>query len=358
MEAKTVDIELFRNIEKASLTFESGMNILYGENAQGKTNALEALYLFANGKSFRTAFDKDLVAFGQESSRLSLSYHDGRRDSVLSLRLFAGRGREHRKNGVHIPSAADFMGCFRAVLFSPEHIGVVKGGPGERRLFADAAICQLKPLYLLSLQKYNTILKQRNSLLKSAEKGKPPSFDTMLSLWSAQLAREAAYIAGEREAFTEAVSSKVMGFFRHLSGGEENVTLRYDKRLSEEEYLRKLSENTEREIAAGATLYGIHRDDIVIELNGKDSRLFASQGQQRSIAFALKIGEGMLSEEISGTSPVYLFDDVLSELDARRRSRVLEAMDGRQTVVTTCMERDFDGIAAKKIRVENGRFFE
>jgi len=126
MEAKTVDIELFRNIEKASLTFESGMNILYGENAQGKTNALEALYLFANGKSFRTAFDKDLVAFGQESSRLSLSYHDGRRDSVLSLRLFAGRGREHRKNGVHIPSAADFMGCFRAVLFSPEHIGVVK----------------------------------------------------------------------------------------------------------------------------------------------------------------------------------------------------------------------------------------
>lgn len=356
MKAKKISFLHYRNIEKEEIGLTEGVNLFLGDNAQGKTNALEGIFLFANGRSFRTGSDKDLIAFGFEDSRLSLVFDDGRRENLLETELHFGRGRTYRKNGVPVRTGSEFIGSFRAVLFSPEHIAVVKAGPAERRAFLDAAISQLKPVYLSSLQKYNLILAQRNALLRSAGEERSSSFDTTLSIWSSQLAREAAYLAAERAAYTDALAEKVSGFFSDLSLGKEKVGMRYNRVLTEEEYLKKLTENTEREIAAGVTLYGIHKDDIDITLNDRDSRLFASQGQQRSIAFAMKLGEGLLSEEITGSSPVYLLDDVLSELDTDRRKFVLRAMRNRQVIVTTCMPEDFREIEANRIEVREGRF--
>ena len=230
----------------------------------------------------------------------------------------------------------------------------MRGGPAERRAFLDTALCQLKPVYLSSLQKYNLILSQRNALLKSAAEKKPESFDLTMSVWSAQLAREAVYIASERAAYVNSLTRFVSPFFADLSGGKEEISLSYSHLYTEEEYLTKLTINIEREIAAGATLYGIHKDDVAITLNGKEARFFASQGQQRSIAFALKLGEGKIAEETGGDSPIYLMDDVLSELDAERRSFVLSSLRGKQTFVTTCIPDDFAGVPAERFRVKNG----
>ncbi len=348
----------FRNLDRQTVALDEGVNLFCGQNAQGKTNALEAIWLFTGGRSFRAPSDRDMIKTGSEGAKISLRYFDGERENSLSIEMHYGRGRIYRKNDVPVRTGSEFAGHFRAVLFAPEHIAIVKGGPSERRAFLDAALCQLKPAYLASLQKYGIILSQRNALLKSAENSIPPSFDVSLSVWSAQLAREAAYIASEREEYVSSLSRSALPFFEELSSGREKIVLSYSKRLSEEEYYKKLTSNTAREIAAGSTLYGVHKDDVSITLNGEDARFYASQGQQRSIAFAMKLGEGKLSEEATGASPVYLMDDVLSELDVSRRGVVLSSMKGKQVIVTTCMPGDFSSVEAKKFSVKEGRFEE
>lgn len=348
MQCNRIEVQNFRNISHACVDFESGVNVLVGDNAQGKTNLLEAIYLCALGKTFRVAKDAELVQFGKEECSILQHFSDNQREQTIEMQLYTKSRRRVLHNGVSLARTSQLLGNFRVVLFCPEHLSLVKEGPGERRNFLDVAISQLYPTYIRSLQKYNQLLKQRNSLLKLAETDRK-TFDDTVELWSLQLAHEAAYIASVRYAYVRQLNAHVGDFFTGMSGERESVCVRYmgkahieenmyaDRDFCERAYMRLYMSHHDREIAAGSTLWGIHRDDLEIELNGKYARIFASQGQQRSIALAMKMAEGEISRTLcDGEYPVFLFDDVLSELDAGRRAFLLGEISDRQVIMTCC----------------------
>lgn len=345
MYCEKISLKNYRNVENAEISLTPEINVLYGENAQGKTNILEAVYYFAYGKSFRLAKDKELIRFGESAANIKIEFTDKDRKRNHEVRFFDSSRKICLKENIKISRLSEFIGVFRAVLFSPEHLSVVKDGPSERRNFEDIAISQLYPAYMSSISRYQKTLQQRNSLLKEPESY---SFNDMLYVYSEQLATEAAFISEYRERYTERLSCVVSDIIKDMTCGRENVKISYGDRKSKEEYLRLLTENTEKEIHAGATLYGSHKDDIYIELNGKDSRSFASQGQQRSIALAMKLAEGEISREITGEYPVFLFDDILSELDKNRKSYILSGLTGKQVIITCCEETEVGNIYTVK----------
>lgn len=335
MYCEKISFKNYRNTENAELTLSPEINVFYGENAQGKTNLLEGIYYFAYGKSFRMAKDRELIRFGETGAEIEINFKDLTRKRKHRVILSNESRRICLKEGIKISRMSEFIGIFRAVLFSPEHLSVVKDGPSERRNFEDIALSQLYPTYMSSASRYQKTLLQRNSLLKEPD---APSFRDMLNVYSEQLSREAAFISEYREKYTESLSKYVSDIISDMTNGKERIKINYRERKSENEYFKLLTENTEKEIRAGTTLYGTHKDDIYIELNGKDSRSFASQGQQRSIALAMKLAEGEISKEITGEYPVFLFDDVLSELDPKRKEYVLSGLSGKQVIITCCEE--------------------
>lgn len=368
MQCKRIRVQGFRNIKEADVTFCNGVNLLVGDNAQGKTNLLEAIYLCALGKTFRGAKDDEMVMFGQEECSIEQTFSDSRREQTIEMKLYTKGRRRVLHNGVSLARTSQLLGNFRVVLFCPEHLSLVKDGPAERRSFLDVAISQLYPVYVRSLQKYNQLLKQRNSLLKSAQTDRA-GFDDTVDIWSAQLAAEAAYIASVRYEYVKQLNRYVQTFFQGMSGESEIVQIRYvgkahieesmyaDRAFCERAYLNLYASHHDREIAAGSTLWGIHRDDLEISINGKNARIFASQGQQRSIALAMKMAEGEICRALTGGEyPVFLFDDVLSELDAGRRAYLLGEIRDRQVIMTSC-ERD---ICEKNhvVYVQNGTYRE
>ena len=373
MVCKSIRIENFRNIGEAEVHFSPGVNVLYGDNAQGKTNLLEAVYFTALGKSFRPAKEAELIRFGAEGCRILNTFSDSLRTQTLSYRLSGGRGRRLvEQNGVRVTRMSDMVGAFRVVLFCPEHLSLIQGGPELRRGYLNVALSQLRPVYLRALQRYNQILKERNSLLRRAPEDMA-TFRATEPMWSAQLAHEAALIAAMRDVYISRVNRLVAACFSDMTEDGEVPELTYvnslgltgealaDRADVEARYLSLLSTRHDREIGAGATLWGIHKDDIAVTLNGRPARQFASQGQQRSLALAMKLAEGEISaQESGGDRPVFLFDDVLSELDSRRRAYLMGEMEGRQVIMTTC-DPSASGIAADRvhtIRVTEGLYEE
>lgn len=344
MICKKIRYRDFRNIEDVELEFSPDTTILCGKNAQGKTNMLEGVYLFAQGKSHRAGRDSELIRFGSEAAHLQMVYESGGRESTLTMEINGGKRKLCTKNGVKLDKLSELIGNFRAVMFCPEHLSIVKDGPSERRQFLDVAISQLRPVYLRTLQRYNIILMQRNALLKKAKS----TLDVpLLETLSAQLAEYAAYIAKTRYEYTEKLSAIAKELYSDMSGGGEELTLSYhgtsrlggdysDKERIKNVYFRQLTENTEREVLLGSTQYGVHKDDVDIILNGKEARYFASQGQQRSIVLTMKLSEGQYSKNETGEYPVLLLDDILSELDPSRRAYVTSGIRDRQVIITAC----------------------
>lgn len=365
MYCKRISVRDFRNIENACVEFDSGVNLLVGNNAQGKTNLLEAIFYASVGKSFRATHSAEVIRFGAESAEISLDYADKDRAHNVSMLLFKDKRRKVEKNGVRIDKMSEIVGGFRAVLFCPEHLSLIKDGPSLRRNYLDIAISRIYPLYIKTLQRYNHILKQRNALIKNAYNDRA-SFDATVELWSAQLAHEAAVISKYRVEYAKRTDKWVSACFSDMMGGKESVEIAYigsshleedeylDVKSSEERYFSLLSSSYDREIAAGATLYGIHKDDIDIKLNGRSSRLYASQGQQRSLSLAMKIAEGEICREEYGDYPVMLLDDVLSELDEVRRGYLMTQLDSKQVIITSC-ER-LDDTSARVISVRAGEY--
>ena len=357
----------FRNVGTAAVGFSDGVNILIGDNGQGKTNLLEALYLCSIGKSFRGADEGEMIKFGESEARVAVEYSDAVRRQSIEIRMSRELRRQVEHNRVKVGRMSDMVGCLSAVLFCPEHLSVVKNGPAERRSYLDVAISQLRPMYMASLQKYSKILKQRNKLIRDAEADRR-TFDATIDFWSAQLAAEAARISRMRLSYIRRARELVASFFRDMTGGLEVPELRYagsshdeedmydDIAATEARYLSLLNDNHAREIGAGSTLWGVHKDDITILLNGHPARVFASQGQQRSIALAMKLSEGEISRAERGEYPVFLLDDVLSELDSRRRSYLNNEISGRQVIMTCCEGIPLTG--ARIIRVKGGEYEE
>ena len=367
MYCKKILCKDFRNIEACEVDFCSGVNVLYGNNAQGKTNLLEAVCMFSLGKSFRGVKDTEFIRFDCPNTQLGMTFENSVREQNIFLQFSRNHQRRIEQNGVKIDRMSEIIGQFRAVLFFPEHLNIIKEGPAMRRNYLDVAISQLRPMYLKSLQRYNHILAQRNKLIKNAEDDRA-SFDATVEFWSHQLAAEAAFITQARVGYLKLCEAELKNCFEEMTGSRETPSLTYvfsfkgaadsigDKQKLAEAYFSQLMSNHDREIGAGATLWGIHKDDIDIFLNGKSARLYASQGQQRSLSLGLKLAESAISREDTGEEPVLLLDDVFSELDPSRREYLTERMKRGQVIMTTCGDLNTVETAARIIHVENGNY--
>ena len=371
MYCKKIKLRGFRNIERAEVEFSEGVNILVGENAQGKTNLLEAVFYSSVGRSFRAANTAEMIRFGENNAEIELDFRDSKRDQTMLFRIFKDKRRIVEKNHVRVDKLSDIVGSFRAVLFCPEHLSLIKDGPAERRGYLDVAISRLYPMYIHALQSYNHSLKQRNALIKNAQNDRA-SFDATVELWSQQMAENAAVIADMRAKYIKRASVFVKECFEEMTGQRDlpeapeliycgsaglDIDEYADRKKVRDRYMELLMSSHAREIYAGASLYGTHKDDLDIRLNGKSAKIFASQGQQRSLALALKLAEGEICREEFGDQPVFLFDDVLSELDSSRRDYLINKMTDKQVILTSC-EVDFlskvEG--ARKITVKNGEY--
>lgn len=353
----------FRNIEVCDIEFLPGVNLLHGKNAQGKTNAIEGIYLFSRGKSFRAREESELVKFGADGFRLFIEYEDIDGVGTLEYASF-GREKQRKKNGYKVSKITEMLGNFKSVLFYPDNLDLVKGGPEERRSFLNVAVSQCYPSYMKYYSDYKKALENRNCILKFINKGMTVD-RRELDSWSLSMAEYASYIHLIREEYLEKLRVHASVIMKEISLDGENIELIHDTsvsgevkdRISVRECYRKIfSDNLDREIGAGITLYGPHRDDIKIKINGNEARYFASQGQQRSIVLALKLSEGEVIRQMFGEYPVFLFDDVLSELDETRRQYVLSGVGERQIIITSCDPDEFKGIEFNEIDVDRGNY--
>lgn len=368
MICNSVRLENYRNIEKATVEFSPGINILYGDNAQGKTNVIEAIYTFTKGRSFREAKDREIIKWGEEWYSYEIDYTDIKDNHTLTYRYF-DKNRVRLFDGLKIEKLYEMIGKFRAVLFCPEHIRIIKGAPSDRRTFINVAISQLDQNYIRKLTYYDALLENRNTLLKN----KSLSDEEMLqqtAVWSEYLAEAAAYICIERKKYIGLLESSVNTFMTEMTGQKENITISYKSDIKDNDficdenisklkdiYYRLLTSDIPRERYMQNTLFGIHKDDYDIFINGNLAKVYASQGQQRSLTLALKLAEGEISKSVTGDYPVFLFDDVLSELDRKRRDYILKNLKDRQIIITTCEPgafRRFKG--ANMIRVCAGNY--
>ncbi len=348
----------FRNIENVCLDFSEGVNLLYGQNAQGKTNAIEGIYFFARGKSFRGASDRELCRFGCEGYSLSLSFQDKKRENKLEY-VYHDGSRKKTKNGYKIKKISEMIDAFHAVLFTPDHLRLVKDGPEERRGFLNVGIAGCTPEYLKIYADYKKAQEERNCLLRMAQKGLYTD-EREIEAFSLSLAKYAADIYLFRKNYIEKIGKYAGPFLSEMTAKKEILDLRYKSDIGEARdkdeaflaYRKIFTENTEKEIAAGTTLFGPVREDMDITIGGKKARAFASQGQQRSVALALKYAEGEVCKEAVGEYPVYLFDDVFSELDEQRKAFILRGLENRQILITSCEKigvgvRDVNAIEVK-----------
>ena len=365
MICKKIEFTQFRNIENEVIEFLPGINVIHGENAQGKTNILEGIYLFARGKSFRAFKDRELVRFGNDDALIRLSFEKKNGENELGVEIPKNGTKKFYKNKIKADKTADIIGEFRAVLFCPSHLGIIKDAPSVRRRFLDIAISQLRPIYIKMLSKYNSVIEQRNTILK-LDPEKRRQYESMLDVYSEELASLCADIADMRIDYIKKLDHWMKIFFEEMMRGKETPKITYETNAKENDfksreslknkYLSLLKDNLEREYKSGATLYGIHKDDLKIELNGRDARFYCSQGQSRSLALAMKMAEGEISREYTGEYPVFLFDDVLSELDENRRKFILSKIENRQVIMTSCEPLDFAELTCTNfIEIKNGK---
>lgn len=365
MICKSVEFSNFRNIENEKIEFEQGINVIHGENAQGKTNILEGIYIFARGKSFRAFKDRELVRFGCDSAIAKLSFEKKDGENELGVEIPKNGTKRFYKNKIRAEKTSDIIGDFRAVLFCPSHLGIIKDSPSVRRRFLDVAISQLRPIYIKMLAKYNNVMEQRNAILK-LEYDKRVQYENMLEVYSDELSSLCADIADMRIDYIKKLNYWTGIFFEEMMKGKETPKITYETNAKENDfesreslknrYYGLLRDNLEREYKNGATLFGIHKDDLKIELNGRDARFYSSQGQSRSLALAMKMAEGEISREYTGEYPVFLFDDVLSELDENRRKFILSKIEKRQVIITSCEPLDFKELEGTHfVEIKNGK---
>lgn len=333
-----IDLVNYRNYKKQNVTFSKGINIIHGDNAQGKTNLLEAIYLFTAGKSFRAQSDGELIGFGSSFAKVSIDFVSGERENKAEIIISDKRKKLIRLNELSLKKTGELLGVFKAVLFCPEELSLISGAPDTRRKFTDMYISSQKPLYYGILKNYNKILKQKNALLKTNPD------ETLLSVYNGNLAREGAKIIKYRAEYIKRLSEEADKFQKEISNGAESLSLKYfssaplsdfeDEEKTEKELLLAINKKTQSEIIQGTSVVGPHRDDIIFYINGKQAKLFASQGQQRTAVIALKTAQTELIKNETGEFPILLLDDVLSELDHSRRSFLTEKLCGKQVFIT------------------------
>lgn len=329
---KSLELKNYRNYESLSLEPSEGTNIFYGDNAQGKTNILEAVYVCATSKSHRGSRDKEMIRFGQEDAHICMKVERGNVLHKIDMHLKKNKVKGIAVDGIVIKKYSQLFGVVNVVLFSPEDLGIIKNGPGERRRFIDMELCQLNKLYMYHLMNYTKVLNQRNNLLKQI--GNDDSLIDTLDIWDMQLSEYGRFLIRERRRFIENLNKIIGEIHRKLSGDKEILTIEYEPSISEDEFEEKLASKRKYDIKTKTTSAGPHRDDISFFIHGIDIRRFGSQGQQRTAALSLKLAEIELVRRVTNDKPVLLLDDVLSELDSNRQNYLLESIKDIQTMIT------------------------
>ena len=360
MKLLKADIKAYRNLKEGTVEFTDGINVIWGDNAQGKTNLLEAIYVFARGKPYRMKKETDVIPFSESTAGVDIVYESFGREVPMSVYYRRGEKRKMKISGGEVTRASEFIGNFRAVMFCPDHLSIIKDSPSQRRLFLDVAISQTDKKYVYMLKKYTQILAQRAALIKDAAESKSTNYG-VFDVLAQQIAIPCRYITERRMAYCEKLGEYMATSIDEMSEGKEKASAEYsfDTSLSEmtdEAFYKLFCDNIDKEIQYKMNLYGVQRDDIEIMLNGKSSRFYCSQGQQRSLSLAAKLAEGEIAKEETGEYPVYLFDDVLSELDSKRASYLLSKLGERQVIITSCNEELFSPFGvSNKINICSGR---
>ena len=355
MRIKQLSLKNFRNYAEETFSFSAGLNVLYGRNAQGKTNCAEAVFYLCTGTSPRARKDRQMIRAGAEFAHIGAVAESRFGEVFLEADICEG-GREIRINGERAVRNADLLGNLRGVFFSPEELRLVQGGPEERRRFLNVSISQLSKSYYTALVRYNKILGQRNALLK--ERNIDLVLET-LPVWDEQLCVFAAELVRRREEYVARLAPLAAEKHAYLTDGAERleVTAEHCVRAegAEEQLAAELAANYERDIRLGFTCVGPHRDDLKISINGNEARVYGSQGQARTAALAFKLAEIEIFKSVAGEAPVLVLDDVMSELDLPRRRKLLAEIEGVQTVLTcTHTEKVLFGKEVNKIRIVNG----
>lgn len=355
---KNLSLHNFRNYGDETFSFSEGLNVLTGRNAQGKTNCAEAIFYLCTGSSLRIKHQKQLIRHGEECASVRALVKSRFGDVTLEADVYENK-REFRINGNKVARAVDFLGNMNSVFFSPGELRLIQDGPDERRRFLNLSISQTSRPYASALNRYQKILDQRNNLLKNRD---VPLILETLPVWDEQFALFAARVALKRQEYFARLAPLAAEAYAYLTDGAEQLSLGWEREYAggEEEVKKRivgeLESAYERDIRLGYTSVGPHRDDMKISIDGADARGYASQGQTRTAALALKLAEVEIFRTLSGEAPVLILDDVMSELDLPRRKKLVERVKGLQCILTcTHAERTLYGRESTKIKIHGGK---
>lgn len=328
----------FRNYKLLNIAFDENTNLIYGDNAQGKTNILEAIYVAATTKSHKGNKDREIIRFDCEESHIKAFIDKKGITYRIDMHLKKNKTKGIAINGLPIKKAMDLFGIINIVLFSPEDLNIIKDGPAQRRRFVDMELCQLNKVYLYNLSNYNKVLNQRNKLLKDIHFG---AKEDTLDIWDMQLVKYGSEVIKQRKIFIRELNKIVYDIHKKLSGGTEELVIEYEPCTDEKDFEENIIRSREKDLRFKNTNYGPHKDDICFYINGNDIRKYGSQGQQRTSALSLKLAEIELVKKLINDSPILLLDDVLSELDSKRQNYLLDSINDVQTIITCTGVDDF-----------------
>lgn len=329
---KSMSLQNYRNYRDLRLNFDPNTNIFYGDNAQGKTNILEAVYVSGTTRSHRSSKDRELICFTEDEAHICTMIEKNGMVHKIDMHLRRNKTKGIAIDGVPIRKASELFGMAHFVFFSPEDLSIIKNGPSERRRFIDAELCQLDKVYLYHLSNYNKVVIQRNKLLK--ELYFRPDYEEVLEILNLQMVQYGKEIIKRRRIFVEELNDIIHKIHHQLSGGQEAIVLEYECNVGEEEFESALKRNMDKDMRLKTTSLGPHRDDLSFLVNGIDIRKFGSQGQQRTAALSLKLSEIELVKKVVHDTPILLLDDVLSELDSSRQNYLLNSIQNIQTLIT------------------------
>lgn len=333
MYIKTIKLENFRNYEKQEIKFDKKINIIYGDNAQGKTNILEAIFICSLGKSFKTNKERELINLNKNFANIEIGIQKKDRKNKITLELRENENKIFKINDIKINKISDILGNMYTVLFTPEDIGILKNEPMKRRRFLNIMISQIKPIYVHYLNQYSKIIEQRNSYLKQIKFEKKQ--EENLEIWDEQLLKYGEKIYGYRKEFIEKINEKIKKIHLKTTKNEEEIEIKYITNIKDEKkYLEKLKITRKIDIEKGFTEIGIHRDDFEIYINKKPVSTYGSQGQKRTTIISLKLAEAEVIYDETGDFPIILLDDFMSELDKNRIQGFLENIENNQVLIT------------------------
>lgn len=349
---KNIKIKNFRNYEQEEIKLEKNINIFYGKNAQGKTNIIEAIFLCSLGKSFRAKKDNEMIKLNEQNAIVEIEYEKSDRDGKIKIEI--GNKKNIYLNGIKIKKLSELLGNLNIVIFTPDDIGILKGGPQNRRRFLDIMISQLRPNYMHVLNLYLKTIEQRNNYLRQIKEEHKD--ENLLEIWDEKLAEYAIKIYEYRTEFIEKIIKKINIIHQNITNGEEEIELEYITECDDKEkYLELLKQRRKLDIIKGFTTKGIHRDDFMIYINKKEIKIFGSQGQNRTAMLSLKLAELQVIYDEIGEYPILLLDDFMSELDKTRRKNFLENIEGTQVIITGTEKLDIENLEYLEYNVSNGK---